>query len=258
MSFPCSGSIVPRTGWLRKLYEDASTRGMEHTSATFWRSMLQTHLNSTNSNMITVSEVHRESILKDYHVFVMKHLLALYTTTRPVLIVSKRPGQNPSTTENQAKQYAYVSLKDETLKKVYIITTCGIRFRVWEYFRMRDGAIRGRCRDGRGEAGNPDAYIDADTIEGNRFLDIMTVIMRNLASADVSMPPSRSTSPLYQFSSPISPRQSSPSLYLHRPLPDDDLQRQMDMLNLKTVRPAKFYREEKMVHIRAKERKVRH
>ncbi len=121
-------SIVPATGVLRKLYQDARIN-MEYNSSAFWQVYLQSAF--YESGYIVVCEFPTGRSKRRVDIVVRSYDENEHTLSSFLFHECKRPDGNPTQVGNQARSAARLAIERDRLGGVYVMTTIGTRFRSW-------------------------------------------------------------------------------------------------------------------------------
>ncbi|KAI1354121.1 hypothetical protein F5Y01DRAFT_321805 [Xylaria sp. FL0043] len=155
-------SIVPSTGILRKLYENARTQDIEYSSSAFWQAYLQTQFYPGNNHAVVCEYAPGEESRRRIDITVLQYDSSNHTITRLILIEAKRPGGTAAEVERQARRGARIAMENEHLSGLYAITTIGTAFRTWVTDHQSPELSPLHGERPRGERA---AYTDADSAE---------------------------------------------------------------------------------------------
>ncbi|RYO92539.1 hypothetical protein DL764_008122 [Monosporascus ibericus] len=121
-------SLVPATGVLRKLYEDAGA-DIEYKSSAFWQVFLQRAF--YEDFYIVVCEFPPDSSRRRVDIVVRRYDQNQHTLSSFMFHECKRPGGSLKAVEEQALDAAKLAIERDNLTGVYALTTVGTRFRSW-------------------------------------------------------------------------------------------------------------------------------
>lgn len=169
-------SVVPPTGVLRYLYQDA-VADIEYKSSAFWQVFLQTAF-PLDEGFIVVCEFPPDQSRRRVDIVVryydgMHHTLASFLFTE-----CKKPGGTTQAqeVEAQARQAAETAIETDHLTIIYAMTTIGTAFRIWF---MESGTGELNPFHGDGGFGDRSQYIDADSPESVGLWDAIRVVKGN-------------------------------------------------------------------------------
>ncbi|KAF4987369.1 hypothetical protein FDECE_15460 [Fusarium decemcellulare] len=121
-------SIVPPTGLVRKLYEDAA-QDIEYKSASFWQGWLQRAFN--DQDVYHVSEVYSDYSLRRVDAVIQRYDENNDTLSALLWVEFEHPSDSVGTVEAQALDAAQRCIMQDGLEFVYVMTTLGLSFRAW-------------------------------------------------------------------------------------------------------------------------------
>ncbi|KAJ3545095.1 hypothetical protein NM208_g2680 [Fusarium decemcellulare] len=121
-------SIVPPTGLVRKLYEDAA-QDVEYRSASFWHGWLQRAFN--DQDVYHVSGVSSDDNLRRDDAVIQRYDENNETLSALLWVEFEHPSDSIRTVEAQALDAAQRCIMRDGLEFVYVMTTLGVSFRAW-------------------------------------------------------------------------------------------------------------------------------
>lgn len=151
--------IVPATGIVRKLYEDAA-QDIEHKPSAFWQVWLQRSFFETDVYSVTVDESSPDSPLRGVDIVVKRYNHAHDTIPAMLWVECEGPSGSIAEAERQALDAASRCMVANNLLWIYAMTTVGVSFRSWVVSRGR-GELE--PLHGAAVAGDRTQYIDADS-----------------------------------------------------------------------------------------------
>lgn len=145
-------SAVPRTGILRKLYEEAE-EDIKYKSSEFWQAYFCHAFSETGTYSVTFASSPNEIVVRKYN---ENHgnLSALHW------IECQSPTSSLAEVETQALDAAQRCIKADGLMFIYVTTTVGVSFRSWI---VQDGDSVLEPLHGTAVTADRSQYIGADT-----------------------------------------------------------------------------------------------
>jgi hypothetical protein len=121
-------SVVPATGVLRKLLEDAS-QDIEYKASAFWQIFLQRAFH--DDDFIVVCEYSPDESRRRVDIVVKRYDADHHNLTAMIFVEVKRKGGSIKTCEEQALDAALRAIDGYNLQAVYAMTARGLSFRCW-------------------------------------------------------------------------------------------------------------------------------
>ncbi|KAH7246560.1 hypothetical protein BKA59DRAFT_455597 [Fusarium tricinctum] len=162
-------SVVPSTGLLRKLYEDAA-QNIESQPSPFWQTWLQRTFHE-EEYMVTC-DLPRDGSSRRVDTEVNRYDESDDTLSIVLCIELRVFSASVRQVESQALDATKGCIRANNLRSVYVMTTVGASFRCWTVYNTETPSLVS-FNGGPADA-NQDHYIDADSYEAEaltRFVD---------------------------------------------------------------------------------------
>ncbi|RFU24524.1 hypothetical protein B7463_g11815, partial [Scytalidium lignicola] len=167
-------SIIPQTGLLRKLFEEA-VKDSEHKSLPFWQAYLQQAFSESDIYSVTATNLNfHYSSLEDFHeqadIIVRRYDDVSNRLISVLLLVECNWTVGVDDTEEckcsdkgRALEVALKCIEEEELLWVYVVTTVGVSFRAWVVEKGVEKLSPQYGLSASSSKGPTDAYIGIDT-----------------------------------------------------------------------------------------------